>query len=285
TGWAPLNQAAAAARCLKHSTAAGAPCTMRAMCGVAGIFDPRARGGPGALAPAAQRMTAALHHRGPDAGDLWVDEAAGFVLSFNGEIYNFRALRAELEAAGRRFRGQCDTEVIVEGVAQWGVEATIPRLVGMFALALWDRQERMLYLVRDRLGIKPLYWQQRGTRLIFGSGLKALRADPGFESKLDRDALALFLRLAYVPAPTTIYDGVKKLAPGTILIAREGAEPELKPFWSLEDVARDGLAQRFDGSEDEAINALDTLLGEAVRCRMIADVPLGAFLSGGIDSS
>ena len=285
---------------------------MRAMCGVAGIFDPRARGGPGALAPAAQRMTAALHHRGPDAGDLWVDEAAGialghrrlsiidlsptgaqpmlsscgrFVLSFNGEIYNFRALRAELEAAGRRFRGQCDTEVIVEGVAQWGVEATIPRLVGMFALAMWDRQERMLYLVRDRLGIKPLYWQQRGTRLIFGSELKALRADPSFESKLDRDALALFLRLAYVPAPTTIYDGVKKLAPGTILIAREGAEPELKPFWSLEDVVRDGLAQRFDGSEDEAINALDTLLGEAVRCRMIADVPLGAFLSGGIDSS
>ena len=121
--------------------------------------------------------------------------------------------------------------------------------------------------------------------MIFGSELKALRADPSFESKLDRDALALFLRLAYVPAPTTIYDGVKKLTPGTILIAREGAEPELKPFWSLEDVVRDGLAQRFDGSEDEAINALDTLLGEAVRCRMIADVPLGAFLSGGIDSS
>ena len=285
---------------------------MHAMCGVTGLFDPRARGGPGMLAAAARRMTEALLHRGPDAGDLWVDEAAGialghrrlsiidlspagaqpmlsscgrFVLSFNGEIYNFRALRAELEAAGRHFRSQCDTEVIVEGAAQWGIEATLKRMIGMFALAIWDRQERTLYLVRDRLGIKPLYWQKRGERVIFGSELKALRADPEFVSQLDRDALALFLRLAYVPAPATIYEGVKKLAPGTMLIARAGAEPELKRFWSLEEVARDGLAHRFAGSEDEAVAALDALLGEAVRCRMIADVPLGAFLSGGIDSS
>ncbi len=285
---------------------------MRAMCGVAGLWDPHARGGPDRLAAMAARMTGALHHRGPDAGDVWCDAAAGlalghrrlsiidlsptgaqpmhsscgrFVLSFNGEVYNFNELRPELEALGRRFRGHSDTEVILEGAAQWGVEPMIKRLIGMFALALWDRQARILYLVRDRLGIKPLYWSRRGERLIFGSELKALRADPEFEARLDRNALALFLRLSYVPAPATIYEGVKKLPPGTILIAREGAEPELRAFWSLEDVAREGLAARFAGSEDEAVGALDALLGDAVRRRMISDVPLGAFLSGGIDSS
>ncbi len=264
------------------------------------------------LAAVAARMAEALHHRGPDAGDVWCDAAAGlalghrrlsiidlspagaqpmvsscgrFVISFNGEVYNFNELRPELEALGRRFRGHSDTEVILEGVAQWGVEPLIKRLIGMFVLALWDRQARVLYLVRDRLGIKPLYWSKRGGRLIFGSELKALRADPEFAARLDRDAVAAFLRLSYVPAPTTIYDGVKKLAPGTILIAREDAEPELRAFWSLEQVAREGLGARFAGSEEEAIAELDALLGDAVRRRMISDVPLGAFLSGGIDSS
>jgi asparagine synthase (glutamine-hydrolysing) len=285
---------------------------MRAMCGIAGIWDPHGRGGPDALRAAASHMTEALHHRGPDAGALWCDEATGlvlghrrlsiidlsdagaqpmvsscgrFVISFNGEVYNFNALRPELEALGRRFRGHCDTEVIVEAVAQWGVEVAVKRLIGMFALALWDRQARILYLVRDRLGIKPLYWARRGGRLIFGSELKALRAEPDFAAKLDRDAVAAFLRLAYVPAPRTIYEGVNKLAPGTVLIAREGAEPELRAFWSLEEVAREGIDARFAGSEEEAVGELDALLGDAVRRRMIADVPLGAFLSGGIDSS
>ncbi|HVA12981.1 MAG TPA: asparagine synthase (glutamine-hydrolyzing) [Stellaceae bacterium] len=283
------------------------------MCGIAGLWDQRAHsGGPEALGYAVRGMTDAMLHRGPDAGDVWCDGQAGlalghrrlsiidlspagaqpmvsscgrFVISFNGEVYNFAELRPELEAAGRRFRGHSDTEVIVEGVAEWGVEATVKRLIGMFAMALWDRRERALYLVRDRLGIKPVYWAQFGELLLFGSELKSLRAHPGWQPALNRDAVAGFLRLMYVPGPATIYQGVNKLPPGTILVARAGAAPELRSFWSLADIAREGQAARFVGSEDEAVEALDALLGDAVRRRMIADVPLGAFLSGGIDSS
>ena len=282
------------------------------MCGICGIWDERARTAPEALVGAAKRMTDVMRHRGPDAGDQWYDAAAGlvlghrrlsiidlspagaqpmvsscgrFVISFNGEAYNFAELRPELEAAGRRFRGHCDTEVIVEGAAQWGVETTAKRLIGMFAMALWDRQERVLYLVRDRLGIKPLYWAKFGDTLLFGSELKSLRAHPGWTPALDRDTVAAFLRLAYVPRPRTIYRGVNQLPPGTILVARAGAEPELRSFWSLEEIAREGQSARFSGSETDAVAALDALLGDAVRRRMIADVPLGAFLSGGIDSS
>jgi asparagine synthase (glutamine-hydrolysing) len=286
---------------------------MRRMCGIAGLWDQRARsGGPDALGHVAQRMTASMLHRGPDAGDVWCDAQAGlalghrrlsiidltptgaqpmvsscgrFVISFNGEVYNFAEIRPELEALGRRFRGHSDTEVIVEAAAEWGVESTVKRLVGMFAMALWDRRDRVLYLVRDRLGIKPLYWAQFGQLLLFGSELKALREHPGWQPALDRDALAAFLRLMYVPGPKTIYQGVNKLPPGTILVARSGAAPQLRPYWTLEEIARDGQNARFVGSEDEAVEALDALLGEAVRRRMIADVPLGAFLSGGIDSS
>ncbi|HEV8015870.1 MAG TPA: asparagine synthase (glutamine-hydrolyzing) [Stellaceae bacterium] len=282
------------------------------MCGIAGLWDQRARLSPEALNHTAARMTDIMRHRGPDAGDIWSDPQAGlalghrrlsiidltpagaqpmvsscgrFVITFNGEAYNFAELRPELEALGRRFRGHSDTEVIVEGAAVWGVEATVKRLIGMFAVALWDRRDRVLYLVRDRLGIKPLYWAQFGDQLLFGSELKALREHPGWAPALDRDALAAFLRLMYVPGPKTIYQGVNKLPPGTILVARSGTAPELHPFWTLEDIARDGQAARFVGSEDEAVEALDALLGDAVKRRMIADVPLGAFLSGGIDSS
>jgi asparagine synthase (glutamine-hydrolysing) len=285
---------------------------MRAMCGIAGLWDQRARVSPEALGYAARRMTDIMRHRGPDAGDVWCDGQAGvalghrrlsiidlspsgaqpmvsscgrFVISFNGEAYNFAEIRPELEALGRTFRGHSDTEVIVEACAEWGVEAATRRLIGMFAMALWDRRERVLYLVRDRLGIKPLYWAQFGEVLLFGSELKALREHPGWRPSLDRDALAAFLRLQYVPGPKTIYRGVNKLSPGTMLIARAGAAPEIRPYWTLEQIARDGQSARFVGSEDEAIEALDALLGDAVKRRMIADVPLGAFLSGGIDSS
>lgn len=285
---------------------------MRRMCGIAGLWDQRAHMSPEALGHAAQRMTDSMLHRGPDAGDQWCDAQAGlalghrrlsiidlspagaqpmvsscgrFVISFNGEVYNFAELRPELEAVGRKFRGHSDTEVIVEGCAEWGVETTVKRLIGMFAMALWDRRERVLYLVRDRLGIKPVYWAKFGETLIFGSELKALRAHPGWQPALDRDALAAFLRLMYVPGPKSIYQGVNKLPPGTILVARAGAAPEIKPYWTLEQIARDGQDARFVGSEDEAVEAIDALLGDAVRRRMIADVPLGAFLSGGIDSS
>ncbi|MGH7012894.1 MAG: asparagine synthase (glutamine-hydrolyzing) [Stellaceae bacterium] len=282
------------------------------MCGVAGLFDYRARRAPAALAAQGRAMADALQHRGPDAGDVWADAAAGialghrrlsiidlspagaqpmasscgrFVVSYNGEVYNADALKSEIEAAGRKFRGHCDTEVIVEGAAVWGVEATIKRLIGMFALALWDRQERALYLVRDRLGIKPMYWIEAGETLLFGSELKALRAVKEWNPALDCDAVAAFLRFAYVPGARGIYRGVCQLAPGTILVARANQPVEIRAFWSLDEAAARGRADRFAGSEDEAAQILDALLSDAIKRRMVADVPLGAFLSGGIDSS
>ena len=259
-----------------------------------------------------EAMTETLRHRGPDDGGIFAEagdffalghrrlsivelSTAGaqpmisscgrFAISYNGEIYNAAELRLELEATGRRFRGHCDTEVIVEGASVWGVEATIRRLIGMFAIALWDRRERVLYLVRDRLGIKPLYWSNFEDRVIFGSELKALRAEPGWTPTLDLDSLAVYLRLGYVPAPYTIYRSVHKLPPGNIFTIRQYGAPEIAPFWSLADVARSGQSARLGVSEEEAISRLDALLRDAVGRRMVSDVPLGAFLSGGIDSS
>jgi asparagine synthase (glutamine-hydrolysing) len=282
------------------------------MCGVAGVWDRRRRSAPQEIAAVAAAMTETLRHRGPDAGAVYEDAAAGFalghrrlsiidlspagaqpmvsscgrfVLSYNGEIYNADDLRPALVAAGRRFRGHCDTEVIVEGAAVWGVAATIGRLVGMFVIALWDRAARELHLVRDRLGIKPLYWADCDGRIIFGSELKALRADPNWTPALDRDALASYLRFGYVPGPGSIYRGVAKLPPGTILTVGAAGPPQLRPYWSLADAARAGQSERLALNEDEAADRLDALLRDAVGRRMVADVPLGAFLSGGIDSS
>jgi asparagine synthase (glutamine-hydrolysing) len=282
------------------------------MCGIAGVWDRPHRSDPGGVAATAAAMTATLVHRGPDAGGVWVDPEAGlalghrrlsivdlspagaqpmlsscgrFVVSYNGEVYNSDELRPQLVAAGRRFRGYSDTEVIVEGAAVWGVEATLKRLIGMFAIALWDRREQALYLARDRLGIKPVYWADFNGRLLFGSELKALRADRGWSPELDRDALVAYFRFGYVPAPHAIYRGVRKLPPGTILTARPEGPPTLAAYWSLDEIARRGQGERFAGGEEEAAEALDTLLRDAVRRRMVADVPLGAFLSGGIDSS
>jgi len=280
------------------------------MCGIAGLWDP-ARGG-GALAQSLRAMTDSMPHRGPDSSGYWHDEAAGvalghrrlsivdlsaaghqpmvsadgrWVLTYNGEIYNADELRPALEARGVRFRGHSDTEVLVEACALWGVEATLPRLIGMFAFALWDSRERCLYLVRDRLGIKPLYWGWFGNLLLFGSELKALRAHAGWTPEIDRDSVASFMRHNYVPGPWTIYRGISKLAPGGVVVFRPGLAPEVKAFWSLADVAADGLANRAAMSDGEATDALESLLSDAVRRRMVADVPLGAFLSGGIDSS
>jgi len=282
------------------------------MCGVAGIWDRRQKSAPTTLTALAEAMTETLRHRGPDEGAVFTDVSACFalghrrlsiielspagaqpmisscgrlVISYNGEIYNSAELRRELNAAGRSFRGHCDTEVIVEAAAVWGVEPTIRRLIGMFAIALWDRSERVLYLIRDRLGIKPLYWANFDDRLLFGSELKSLRADTSWTPALDRDSLVAYMRFAYVPAPRTIYRGVQKLPAGTILTARERGALEIAPFWSLTDVARLGQSSRLDVSEEEAATQLETLLREAVGRRMVADVPLGAFLSGGIDSS
>jgi asparagine synthase (glutamine-hydrolysing) len=194
-------------------------------------------------------------------------------------------LREELEARGRAFRGHSDTEVILEACAKWGIERTLARLIGMFAIALWDRATRTLTLVRDRLGIKPLYWGLVDGLFLFGSELKALRAHSDWEPRLDRNALAAFMRHNYIPAPHSIYAGISKLDPGRVLTYRMGSQPIIKSYWDFTEIVKSCLSQREKISDAEATEQLDTLLRDAVRRRMIADVPLGALLSGGVDSS
>jgi asparagine synthase (glutamine-hydrolysing) len=281
------------------------------MCGIAGIFDQR--GGQEALLLArANAMADTLVHRGPDDSGAWADGAAGialshrrlsiidlsesghqpmvsvngrFVIVYNGEIYNFSEIKAELIAGGASFDGHSDTEVIIEAWAAWGGLRTVERLIGMFAFAIWDCHERTLTVVRDRLGIKPLYWGQFGKTILFGSELKALRAYPEWKPELDRNVLAAYLRHAYVPGPDSIYRGVQKLEPGTMLVVGDDGTPELRRYWSLDDAVRTGRVEPLNLSDKEATDRLEELLGDAVERRMIADVPLGAFLSGGVDSS
>ena len=284
----------------------------RNVCGLAGAVESGAGRSSEELHALARAMADTLSHRGPDDWGTWADAGAGialghrrlsivdlseaghqpmvsaderFVITYNGEVYNADELRAELEAEGKRFRGHSDTEVILEGFASWGAERLVERLIGMFAFAVWDRRERALSLVRDRIGIKPLYWAQQGDLFLFGSELKALCAWPGFGPEIDRDALGAYFRWGYVPAPRSIYRGVQKLRPGHRLTLSANGQTELVRYWDLGEVARAGLADRLDASDEEATDALEALLRDAVRRRMIADVPLGAFLSGGIDSS
>jgi asparagine synthase (glutamine-hydrolysing) len=254
-------------------------------------------------ASTARAMAATLSHRGPDGGDAWGDRAAGIGLGhrrlaiidrrtahalrrrpvrhqYNGEVYNFRELGAELEHYGHRFRGTSDTEVMLAACTELGPEAAIQKFVGIFAFALFDRQERTLRL-RDRIGVKPLYWTVTGGILLFGSELRALMAYPAFRRDVDPDALDAVVRLSYVPAPATVFKNVFKLQPGPILTVREGSEPRIVPYWRLLDHVTPGPVK----DAAEAVNALDGLLRDAVARRMIADVPLGAFLSGGADSS
>jgi asparagine synthase (glutamine-hydrolysing) len=258
-----------------------------------------------------------LQHRGPDDSGIWVDAPSGIALAhrrlsildlspgghqpmlsgdgryaivFNGEIYNFQELRRELEKsnnAALRFRGHSDTEVLLACFCRWNVESTLSRLNGMFAFALWDRRERILYLGRDRLGEKPLYYGWMGGVFLFGSELKALRAHPCFEGEINRDALALCLRHSCIPAPHSIYNGVQKLLPGTFLAVNGAALANSAPipFWSLRRIAEEGVANPFRGTDEEAVEQLEVLLRDAVRMRMLSDVPLGAFLSGGVDSA
>src|SRR3990170_9123647 len=221
------------------------------MCGIAGLVDLKRKFGADELRDIATRMADSLSHRGPDDRGVWIDADVGvalghtrlaiidlspagaqpmlsscgrFVLSYNGEVYNASELRAELEAKGRKFRGHSDTEVMVEGFAVWGVRPTVERLIGMFAFAAWDRSTHTLTLARDRLGIKPLYWGRANGRLVFASELKALKALPSWQGEIDRDALAAFLRYGYVPTPMSIYRGISKLAPGTLLEFRDDGE-------------------------------------------------------------
>jgi asparagine synthase (glutamine-hydrolysing) len=257
-------------------------------------------------------MSDAIPHRGPDDDGLWVEPKVGlalghrrlsiidlspeghqpmtsdggrYVIAFNGEVYNFRELRKELN--GYSWRGHSDTEVMLAAIETWGLEGAVKRFIGMFAFALWDRKERLLHLVRDRLGIKPMYYGWSGEAFLFGSELKALRAHPEFKADIDRDALALLMRHNAIPAPFSIYEGVYKLPPGTILTLSSSTQSHSAPvpYWSAKEVAERGVAAPFAYTDVEAVEQLDTLLREAVRLRMVADVPLGAFLSGGVDSS
>jgi asparagine synthase (glutamine-hydrolysing) len=282
------------------------------MCGIAGVLDPKRRTGDNELRALAAGMAGALRHRGPDDQGVWVDAEAGvglgharlsiidlsaagaqpmlsacgrFALSYNGEIYNAGELRAELEQKGHTFRGHADTEVMVEGFAAWGVRATVERLIGMFAFAAFDRRTRTLTLGRDRLGIKPLYWGRANGRFVFASELKALATLPDFAPDIDRQALAAYLCTGYVPTPSSIYRGIEKLAPGMLLDITDDGGTHAQAYWSLLDVAERGQAAQLSLDEVEARDRLEALLGDAVRRRMVADVPLGVFLSGGIDSS
>ena len=284
------------------------------MCGIAGLVQVSPDGGAMSLEERAEGMARTLRHRGPDGGGVWSDAAAGVALShrrlsvvdlssqgrqpmasgcgrmviaYNGEVYNAPELAAELEAVGRRPRGHSDTAVVLEACARWGVRAATQRFIGMFAFALWDRAERCLWLVRDRLGIKPLYWRADASCLMFGSELRALRACDGWTPALQPDALAGFMRHGHVPAPHTIYRDVWKLEPGCMLSWRPagGTSPVPERYWDLDDVIAEARSGAVPQSDVAAVDALDAVLRDAVGRRMVADVPLGAFLSGGIDSS
>lgn len=285
------------------------------MCGIAGFLDHSRRSDDREFQAIVLDMVQTLHHRGPDDSGVWSDAKAGialghrrlsildlspeghqpmtsvcgrYVISFNGEIYNFKALRSELESLGFCFRGHSDTEVMLACISEWGLTSAVTRFNGMFAFALWDRLGRKLHLVRDRLGEKPLYYGWMGKSFVFASELKALRAHHLFVGDVSRDALTSYLRHNYIPAPYSIYQNVWKVQPGmiaTIDPAAGVAPPVFECYWSARDAAERGVASAFSGSVDEAVTVLDDLLRDAVRLRMEADVPLGAFLSGGIDSS
>ncbi len=283
------------------------------MCGFAGYFTTRPSDEQ-SHTTAARRMIAPIAHRGPDDDGIWCDPSAGvalgfrrlaiidlselghqpmrsaggrFTMVFNGEVYNFGEIRKALESSGTRFRGHSDTEVMLAAFEEWGIEQSVPRFVGMFACAVWDSRDRTLTLIRDRFGKKPLFVYAEPGLISFGSELKSLVEGPSFSSDVDSDALTSYLRYLYVPAPRTIYRRVVKLMPGHIMTLRNPAAPlpASVPYWSLGDVARRGLDDPFRGGDAEAIAEGERLIGDAASLRMIADVPLGAFLSGGIDSS
>lgn len=285
------------------------------MCGIAGFLSE-----PGAadvLAATASRMAKALSHRGPDAAGTWTDSAAGlalghrrlsiidlsagasqpmvspcgrFALVYNGELYNYTDLRKDLDREGERFTSDSDTEVLLRALSRWGLEKALERSVGMFAFALWDREERTLSLARDRFGEKPLYYAfvDRET-FVFGSELKALTLHPRLSPNIDVGALALYMRYQYIPSPYSIFAGVRKLEPSHWLrVSRDGAgtlHEAMGRYWSLPRIAADGASGRADEVTPEMRRQIEHSLRRAVRSQMVADVPLGAFLSGGIDSS
>jgi asparagine synthase (glutamine-hydrolysing) len=298
------------------------------MCGIVGFLQ-HGTADAHVLRAQAEGMANAVRHRGPDDAGSWADAESGialghrrlsivdlsqaghqpmrsaqgrFVLSYNGEIYNHAEMRRSIEAAGDppAWRGHSDTETLLAAFELWGIEATLQKTVGMFAIALWDARERALYLIRDRFGEKPLYYGWTSGAFVFGSELKALRAYPSFQNAVSHEALAQFMRFMYVPAPRSIYQDVYKLEPGCFLRidARNAVSAPASPlragsvheglsihrWWALDRVVEAGAASLFT-NEQEAVDALESTLSEAVSLQSMADVPLGAFLSGGVDSS
>lgn len=286
------------------------------MCGIAGLLDPARRCGGDALGRDADLMAATLIHRGPDNHGRWVDPDSWVALShrrlaivdlsahghqpmasadgrwtmaYNGEVYNFGDLRRRLEAEGLVFAGTSDSEVLLGAVQAWGLDRALEAAEGMFAVALWDRRERALHLVRDRFGEKPLYYGWVDGRLAFASELKAICALPGFRPELDRGAVALYLRHNCIPGWRTAYVGIAKLAPGTTVTVSAddpvGRMPEARAYWSARAGVEAALADPVGGTPASQVDLLEDTLGRAVADRMVADVPVGAFLSGGVDSS
>ena len=282
------------------------------MCGIVGILDPRRDRSSSETARLLDSMAQPMRPRGPDGDGTWVDERAGigfghrrlsildlsehgaqpmvssdgrWVITYNGEIYNHRELADDLRGSGAKLRGHADTEVLVESIARWGLDTTLGRIDGMYAFGLWDRDERRLTLVRDRMGEKPLYYGTLGNgEVLFGSTLDVLAAHPAFDRPVDRDALALYFRHKYVPAPWTIREGIFKLEPGcTVEVNGDGVVGEPHRYWSYYDAVERGAT--FSGTADDAVDELDWLLRRSVQRRLVADVPVGAFLSGGIDST
>lgn len=289
------------------------------MCGFAGFINSLPFRSDERIKEIVRSMSETLRHRGPDDGDIWTDPVCGIALGFrrlsiidlsaagkqpmvsrderyvmvyNGEVYNHLDLRKDLEGP---WKGHSDTESILEAIRAWGVKGALKRFIGMFAFALWDRKKKELFLARDRMGEKPLYYGWKGNDFLFGSELKALKAYPATALpgrqpwEIDRDALCLYVRYNYVPAPYSIYKGIWKIPPGSfVTIPLEhiaGSLPEIEKYWDILEIAEEGKNHPFTGTDAEAVDELDALLRKAIREQMEADVPLGTFLSGGVDSS
>lgn len=285
------------------------------MCGIAGFVAFNRDQTAESMREIAMTQGDAIYHRGPDSGDVFVNQSLGvalahrrlaiidlsaagyqpmvsscgnYVIVYNGEIYNAEETRQELIARGIQFRGHSDTEVLLEACVAFGVEKAIQRFVGMFALAILDEKNQHLTIVRDRLGIKPLFYSFSDDHFIFGSELKALKAHPKCPTDIDYDGVAAYFRYQYIPTPHSVYQAVKKLPQGQMLeidLNKPDARPTPKPFWSFHEKATYGKANQTTASDEQMIDEFDALLSDAVTRRMIADVPLGVFLSGGVDSS
>ncbi len=280
------------------------------MCGITGFITPDQT--KENLEHVCSTMTETIHHRGPDDSGVWVDPAYGvalghrrlsilelsplghqpmkstsgrYTLVYNGEVYNHLDLRKELTTCGHSFKGGSDTETLLAAFTEWGIAKTLEQCIGMFAMALWDQETKVLTLIRDRLGIKPLYYGTAGNSFLFGSELKALKAHPDFASEVDRDSLSLYFRYNYIPTPHSIFTSANKLTPGTFLQIHPDGTQKQTTYWSSQDTWQHGAENQFEGSFSEAADHLENLLKDSISKRLLSDVPVGAFLSGGIDSS